>query len=212
MRMSDHNTAHPELAAVEVHGMTRGSFMLRGALAAGAVYGASAVAPFVSSALAQTSSTDVDILNFALTLEYLETAFYQEKAKQVGLGGLARHYAQEFGDQEAEHVAALAAAVKALGGTPVAKPTFVFPAHDERSFLALASTLENTGVGAYNGAAPLISSKSVLASAGEIVQVEARHAATIASLTGESPTPTGGFDKPLTKAEVLAAAGPLIKM
>src|SRR5271167_2268506 len=105
--MADQNVAHPELAGFEVHGMTRGSFILRGALAAGAVYGTSTVAPFVSSALAQTGSTDVDILNFALTLEYLESAFYQEKGKQVGLSGLAKHYAQEFGDQEAEHVAAL---------------------------------------------------------------------------------------------------------
>ncbi len=209
--MLDHNTAHPELAGVEVHGMTRGSFMLRGALAAGALYGTTAVAPFVSSALAQTDSTDVDILNFALTLEYLEAAFYGQKGKQVGLTGLAKHYAQEFGDQEAQHVAALTAAVKALGGTPVAMPTFVFPVHDQASFLALASTLENTGVGAYNGAAPMISSKAVLASAGEIVQIEARHAATINLLLGDSPTPNLGFDHALTKAQVLAAAGPLIK-
>lgn len=209
--MPDHHTAHPELDGVEVHGMTRGSFMLRGALAAGALYGTAAVAPFVSGALAQTNSTDVDILNFALTLEYLEAAFYGEKGKQVGLSGLAKHYAKEFGDQEAEHVAALAAAVKSLGGTPVAQPTFVFPVHDERSFLALASALENTGVGAYNGAAPMISSKAVLASAGEIVQVEARHAAAINLLLGDSPTPNLGFDKALTKAQVLAAAGPLIK-
>ena len=101
--------------------------------------------------------------------------------------------------------------MKQLGGTPVAKPTFVFPVSDQKSFLALASTLENTGVGAYNGAAPMISSKAVLASAGEIVQVEARHAAAINLLIGSSPTPNLGFDKALTKAQVLAAAGPLIK-
>jgi len=209
--MPDHHQAHPELADVEVSGMTRSSFILRGALTAGAIYGTSAVAPFVSSALAQTASTDVDILNFALTLEYLEAAFYQVTGKQVGLSGLAKHYAQEFGDQEAEHVAALTAAVKQLGGTPVAMPTFDFPVHDQQSFLALGSTLENTGVGAYNGAAPMISSKAVLASAGEIVQIEARHAAAINLLIGSSPTPNLGFDKPLTKSQVLAAAGPLIK-
>ncbi len=209
--MTNHHVAHPELAGTEVHGMTRASFIVRGALAAGAAYGTTAVAPFVTSALAQTDSTDVDILNFALTLEYLEAAFYQVTGRQVGLSGMAKHYAQEFGDQEAEHVAALTAAVKQLGGTPVARPTFAFPVSDQKSFLALASTLENTGVGAYNGAAPMISSKAVLASAGEIVQVEARHAAAINLLIGSTPTPNLGFDKPLTKAEVLAAAGPLIK-
>ena len=93
----------------------------------------------------------------------------------------------------------------------MAKPQFVFPVTDERSFLALASVLENTGVGAYNGAAPSIQNKAVLASAGSIVQVEARHAAAIDLLIGQSPTPDQGFDRPLTKAEVLAKAGPLIK-
>ena len=209
--MTENQLTDPQLAACEVHGMTRGSFILRGALAAGAVYGVGAVAPFVSSALAQTASGDADILNFALTLEYLEAEFYKVKGKQVGLSGQAKAYAQQFGDEEAAHVSALQAAIKQLGGTPVQKPHFVFPATDQASFLALASVLENTGVGAYNGAAPSISNKMVLASAGSIVQVEARHAAAINLLIGKSPTPTAGFDKPLTKQQVLAKAGPLIK-
>ena len=71
--------------------------------------------------------------------------------------------------------------------------------------------LENTGVGAYNGAAPSLQSKQVLASAGSIVQIEARHAAAIDLLIGKSPTPNEGFDKPLTKATVLGAVKPLIK-
>ncbi len=74
-----------ELGAVEVKGMTRSSFILRGAIAAGSVYGVSTVAPFVSQALAAGGSGDVEILNFALTLEYLESAFYNEKGKDVGL-------------------------------------------------------------------------------------------------------------------------------
>lgn len=203
--------ANPELAACEVHGMTRASFILRGALAAGAVYGTAAVSPFVSSALAQSGTSDVDILNFALTLEYLEADFYNKKAMQVGLSGEAKAYAKQFGEEEQAHVAALEAAIKQLGGQPVAKPTFVFPVTDEKSFLALASTLENTGVSAYNGAAPMISSKAVLASAGSIVQVEARHAAAINLLIDKSPTPSGGFDKPLTEGQVLVAVKPLIK-
>jgi hypothetical protein len=210
--MSNQELTNPELTGVEVHGITRGSFILRGALAAGAVYGTSAVAPFVSQALAETGGGDADILNFALTLEYLEADFYNVKGKAVGLSGQAKAYAKQFGAEEAEHVTALTAAIKSLGGKPVAKPTFVFPATSEKTFLALASVLENTGVGAYNGAGPSLKSKQVLASAGSIVQIEARHAAAIDLLIGKSPTPSGGFDKPLTEKEVLAKAGPLIKM
>jgi Ferritin-like domain len=209
--MSNQELTNPELTGIEVHGHTRASFILRGALAAGAVYGTTAVAPFVSQALAASGGGDVEILNFALTLEYLEANFYEVKGKQVGLSGMAKTYAKEFGSEEAEHVTALTAAIKSLGGTPVAKPAFLFPATNQKSFLALASVLENTGVGAYNGAAPSLQSKAVLASAGSIVQIEARHAAAINLLIGKSPTPNQGFDKPLTKTQVLAAAGPLIK-
>jgi rubrerythrin len=209
--MTDHEIASPELAACEVHGMTRSAFILRGALAAGAFYGTASVAPFVSQAFAETGGGDAEILNFALTLEYLEADFYNVKSKTVGLSGEAKKYARQFGAEESAHVIALAAAIKQLGGKPVAKPTFVFPATREKSFLALASVLENTGVGAYNGAAPSLQSKQVLASAGSIVQIEARHAAAIDLLIGKSPTPNQGFDRPLTKKEVLAAAGPLIK-
>jgi Ferritin-like domain len=203
--------ASPRLAGVEVHGLTRASFILRGAMVAGAAYGASAVSPFVAHALAAGGGGDAEILNFALTLEYLEADFYNVKAKEVGLKGQAKSYASLFGEEEQDHVVALTGFIKQLGGKPVAKPTFVFPASDESSFLALASVLENTGVGAYNGAAPSVKSKTVLAGAGSIVQVEARHAAAIDLLIGKSPTPSGGFDVPLSKTEVLAKAGPLIK-
>jgi hypothetical protein len=201
----------PELADVEVHGITRASFMLRGALAAGAVYGVSAVTPFVSQALAGAGGGDVEILNFALTLEYLESDFYNVKGRELALSGQAKIYAKLFGEEEQAHVQALRTVIGQLGGKPVTKPTFVFPASSQSSFLALASVLENTGVGAYNGAAPSLQSKQVLASAGSIVQIEARHAAAINLLIGMSPTPNQGFDIPLTKAQVLAKAGPLIK-
>jgi hypothetical protein len=189
-----HEIASPELAACEVHGVTRSAFILRGA-----------------QAFAATGGGDAEILNFALTLEYLEADFYNVKGKAVGLSGQAKRYAKEFGAEESAHVLALTAAIKQLGGKPVAKPTFVFPATDEKSFLELASVLENTGVGAYNGAGPSLQSKQVLASAGSIVQVEARHAAAIDLLIGKSPTPNEGFDKPLTKATVLGAVKALIK-
>ncbi len=204
------NIESPELGAVEVHGMTRSSFVLRGALIAGAAYGATAVGPFVSNALGAGTS-DLEILNFALTLEYLETNFYKVKAKAVGLSGEAKTLAAMFADQESEHVAALSQAIKQNGGTPVKQPTFVFPATNQASFLKLAYVLENTGVGAYNGAGPALSSPALLTAAGSIVQVEARHAAAIGLLINEPVTPTGAFDTPLTKNQVLAKAGPLIK-
>ena len=209
--MTKSKIASPELAAIEVPTLTRSSFILRGAMAAGAMYGASAVGPYVSNALAASGSTDIEILNFALTLEYLETEFYEVKGKAVGLSGEARSLAAQLGDQEAQHVAALTKAISAAGGTPAKKPRFAFPVTDQASFLKLAYVLENTGVGAYNGAGPSLSNPQYLAAAGSIVQVEARHAAAIGLLTGESVTPSGGFDKPLTKPQVLAKAGPLIK-
>jgi hypothetical protein len=203
--------ANPELGAVEIHGMSRASFILRGAMTAGAAYGATAVGPFVSSAFAATAPSDVDILNFALTLEYLETNFYKVKGKAVGLSGEAKSLAALFGSEEAEHVGALTQAIKNGGGTPVKMPTFSFPVTDEKSFLALAYTLENVGVGAYNGAAPSLQNPELLSVAGSIVQVEARHAASIALLTGQAITPNHAFDVPMSKAAVLKAAGPLIK-
>lgn len=209
--MSDNKLANQQPAAFDVRGMTRSSFILRGALATGAAYGMGSVAPFVSRALAQSGEGDVGILNFALTLEYLESDFYNVKGAQVGLSGQAKAYAKLFGEEEQAHVEALTAAIKQLGATAVKKPTFVFPATDQKSFLALASVLENTGVGAYNGAAPSIQNKQVLAEAGGIVQIEARHAAAINLLIDKSPTPSQGFDVPLSKAKVLATAGPLIK-
>ncbi len=89
-------------------------------------------------------------------------------------------------------------------------PTFSFPISDEASFLKLAQTLEDTGVSAYNGAAPSIKSTEVLAAAGGIVQIEGRHAGIIRLLNGVDPAPDT-FDPTKTEGQVLAAVKPLIK-
>jgi hypothetical protein len=206
--MNENDYANPELAAIEVHGMSRGSFITRGALATGALYGTTAVGSFVTQAFAQGGG-DVDILNFALTLEYLEAAFYKEALSKAGLSGQVKKIAREIGDHENQHVAALTSAIKKAGGKPVAAPKVAFPLSDEASFLKLAEVFEDTGVAAYDGAAPMIKSKEVLGAAGSIVQVEARHAAAIRFLAGNDPT-LGAFDKTLKKDEVLKAVKPFI--
>ncbi len=207
--MTKETLAIPELEGVEIHGTTRGAFLLRATLAAGAVYGAGAVAPFVKQAMAQGGMGDVDIVNYALTLELLETAFYK-KGESLKLSSEVKKLASQFGKDEAEHVDALTATVKKLGGKPPKKPTFTFPVKDEKSFLKLAVTLEDTGVSAYNGAAPMIKSKDVLKAAGTIVQIEGRHAAAIRLAAGEDPAPEA-FDKALEMQAVLDAVKPFIK-
>ncbi len=209
--MTDIDLATPEqlLDGVEIHGVTRGSFIMKGALAASAAYGATAAAPFVSQALAQSGGGDLEILNFALTLEYLEAAFYK-KAQGLSLSGEAKAAASKFGDQEQQHVDAIKGTIKKLGGKPVKAPGVSFPIKDQKSFLKLAQVFEDTGVSAYNGAAPSIKSTEVLAAAGSIVQIEARHAAAIRLMLGMSPAPDA-FDKTLEKAAVLKAVKPFIK-
>jgi len=202
----------PELAVVEVENMDRSAFLLKGALAAGALYGAAAVSPFVRRAFSQGSSGDVDILNFALTLEHLETAFYEQALNEVkGLSGESADLAELLRDHEAEHVEALSATISDLGGKPVKAPKVDFGEAfaSEDAFLKTAITFEDTGVSAYNGAAPMIESKELLATAGSIVQIEGRHAAAVRFAAGESPAPNA-FDPTMSKDEVLKAVDPFL--
>lgn len=211
--MSSEKLVAPELAAIDIKGVSRQSFIMRGAVAAGAVYGLGAVSPFVREALAQEGGGDVEILNFALTLEYLEAAFYTQALKQTkGLSGDVKSLAKEIRKNENEHVAALMSTIEDLGGTPVKAPGVDFgnAFANQKSFLKLAQTFEDTGVSAYNGAAPGIESKDVLAAAGSIVQIEARHAAAI-RLLNRKPISDGGFDKALDMQAVLDAVKPFVQ-
>jgi rubrerythrin len=199
----------PELAAVEFEPISRGAVIAKGALGAAALYGAVAAGPFVRRAFAQAGSGDIEILNFALTLEYLEAAFYTRAVDQVDLGMETRKFASTIRDDEDEHVNALRETIKGLGGKPVKAPRVEFPFSDEAAFLELAQTLEDTGVSAYNGAGPAIKSKELLATAGSIVQVEARHAARIRLARNQPPAPDA-FDKTLSTKQVLGAVKPFI--
>jgi rubrerythrin len=212
--MKNEEIANPELAGVELvensgGDLSRADVILKGALAAGAVYGTLMVGPYVRKALAMSGGGDVAIVNFALTLEYLETAFYEEAKKRAGASGELKSLIGLLAEDEKQHVEALSATVKQLGGKPASEPKFDFPYNGTAGFLKLAQTLEDTGVSAYNGAGPAIKSKDVLAAAGSIVQVEARHAAAIRLQNSAEPAPDA-FDPSLDEAQVLKAVEPLI--
>ena len=160
---------------------------------------------------------DIGVLNYALTLEHLEYAFYRD-----GIGGLS-FGTDTFGqsiaanleavrDHEGAHVAALTEVIVGLGGTPVAEASYDFgDAYGSvNAFLLTAAALENTGVKAYDGAARYIANPDLLTAAGSIVAVEARHAAYLNHLLGEVPFPLA-FEETLTPAEVLEIAGPFIR-
>lgn len=210
--MNDQVQASPELAAIEVESLNRSTFLVRGVLAAGALYGAASMTPIIRKAFAQGGSMgDIEVLNFALTLEYLEAAFYKEGAGVKGLSDEVAGYVETFGGEEQEHVDALKATITDLGGKPVEAPAVDFgdAFSSQDKFIQTAITFEDLGVSAYNGAAPSIESKDLLATAGGIVQVEARHAATIRFAAGEDPTPQA-FDEALTMDEVLDAVQPFL--
>lgn len=201
---------NPELAAIEVDGVERSDLLMKGVLAAGAVFGLGAVGPFVRNAFAADGGGDVEILNFALTLEYLESAFYKEAKTRAGAKGDLKELINLISADEDAHVKALAGTIKKLGGKPVKAPKVEFPYSDTKGFLKLAQTFEDTGVSAYNGAAPSIKSKEILAAAGSIVQVEARHAAAIRMQNKQPPAPDA-FEPALDMAQVLKAVKPFVK-
>jgi hypothetical protein len=175
---------------------------------------AGASSPALARLAAQEDfADDIDVLNYALTLEHLEAAFY-EMASQYELGedpygNAINDYVAVIGEHEAAHVATLTQVITDLGGEPVARAEYDFGVTDAQSFLMTAATLENVGVAAYDGAGAAIQNPDLLTAAGSIVAVEARHAAYLNVVTGQSAFPAA-FETPMTKTEVLDAAGPFI--
>ena len=158
------------------------------------------------------SAGDLEIANFALTLEYLEMDFYAQALDAGIVGSDALPYIEATYAHESAHVDALVGLITEAGGTPVAKPTFTFgdALASESSFLNTAATLEITGVGAYLGAAPMISEPSVLAAAGSIVGVEGEHVVAINYLLGVVPPANMAFPEALSQDAVLAAIAPFM--
>jgi hypothetical protein len=157
-----------------------------------------------------SAAGDLKIVNYALTLEYIEADFYAKVASSGLFKGAQLDTIKMFGDQEAQHVDALTATVKKLGGTPAPKPKTKFPLKDAMSVLKLAATVENLGAAAYLGQAGSIKNKEVLAAALSIHTVEARHASALNTLLGKGVTPDGAFAKPVSMADVLPKVKPFI--
>jgi len=157
-----------------------------------------AVGAIFNKAYAQTPASlgVVDVLNFALRLEYLESFFYQQRTSLTGLSTTNSAALTQIATDEANHVAFLRTVITSLGGTPVTAPTaatFDFTAKglfvgyntNVTTYLALAQSFEDLGVRAYKGAAPLtavMANKAVLTAALNIHSIEARHASQIRAM------------------------------
>jgi ferritin-like protein len=180
--------------------------------AAGA--GAAAGSVFLSrKAFAQGAGGDVDIANFALTLEYLEAEFYSLALDAGVLSGDALGVVENLASHEQQHVDAIVGLLEGAGATPVEKPEFTFPAgtfSSQGAILDLAATFEPVGVGAYLGAAPMIQSPDILAAAGSIAGVEGEHVVAVNWLLGVVPYANEAFPAAMTQDEVLAAVSPFI--
>jgi hypothetical protein len=204
-------------AAEQVSGDTRLGFIKKAGLAGGAmVSGGAVLSALAPNALASTQvgrppakfgKGDIGILNYALTLEYLEAAFYNgATAAKLPLSPQAAVFLETVTKDENEHVKFLK---KALGRKAAAEPKFDFKGANTNveTFMATAEVLENTGVHAYSGQALNIKNPAYVKAAVSILTIEARHASVIGLLNGSKGmiTPNGAFDTPYTAQKVLAA-------
>jgi rubrerythrin len=154
---------------------------------------------------------DVGVLNYALTLEYLEADFYARGVAANILGEDAK-FIGPIAQHEAAHVQALLSTLQQLGATPVTRPAFKYPDGtftNRDKFLATAQTFEETGVKAYHGQVPVINDKNILAAAASIAGVESRHAAVIADILGKKQVPAP-FESHAGIAETVTAIKPFM--
>ena len=164
-------------------------------------------------ASAQDDSGDVDILNYALTLEYLEADFYRRGGRVGSLSRRERSVLEAIGEHEGAHVEAITAAVEELGGKPARKPSFKYPGGvfaRRAKYLDTAFDLQAWAVRAYHGQVTFIKSKALLGAAASIAGVESRHAAILADLTGRDPFPAP-LEQPAGMGRVLEVVRPFVK-
>jgi rubrerythrin len=185
-------------------GSSRPEFLARAIVAGGALAaGGILVGGFAPrGASAPSAAQDKRILNFALLLEYLESAFYDEAFAKGKLSGDLLAYVSVVRRHEQEHVDFLKTA---LGREARKRPSFEFgPAtSDPARVIAAAITLEELMIAAYNGQAANLT-KPTLAMAAKIVSVEARHAGWIRAIAGKNPAPNA-TDRPGTAAAEVQA-------
>ena len=151
------------------------------------------------------SRADLDVVNYALTLEYLEEDFYSDVVDSGVLSGREADLAGKIRDNESEHVRALEAVAKDLGGVAVERPATDFGSVLEGGrdrVIGVAADLEGTGAGAYLAEASNLTNPDILASALAIHTVEARHAAVLNLLAGRPPLPDGAFATPIGRSDV----------
>ena len=207
----------PTLAAVARQPGNRRT-LVKGALAASStVLGLEAVlAEPGNGRPGRGRAKDVEVLNYALTLEHLEYAFYRDGLDEfserdfAAAGFAAADYGRlvELREHEEAHVKALTDVIRRRGGTPVRAACYDFgDAYDAvAKFLATAQLLENTGVAAYDGAIATLRAPDLRLVAATIATVEARHAAYLNLVNGDNPFPAA-FDEPMSAALILAAVG-----
>jgi len=160
---------------------------------------------------------DTDVLQFALTAEFLETSFYQQGFQQfpasdflaLGLQQADVDNLISIGSSEQEHVEFLLSAISATGTAPVAPCTYKFGFTTAAAMVATAAVLENIGVSAYLGAAGLVSDKSILTAAAQILTVEARHQTFVRTASKMAAVPSA-FDTPLSVRSVFTLAAQFI--
>ena len=195
-----------------VAGDTRSDLFRKAAIGGGALVGGGLLLngfPELASAAKPSKKQDVKILNYALTLEYLEAAFYNEGLAKAGASGALLEATKLIAKHENAHVKFLKGA---LGKAAVKKPSFDFgmATSNPADFLKTAVVLEDTGVKAYSGQATRIKQAAVVRSAVSILTVEARHAAYLRGLNGQTFAPRT-FDTAASMKTVLKAAGGFIK-
>ena len=154
---------------------------------------------------------DAAILQFAYQLELLEGIFYDEG---VNAGLFKDDFLAQVAairDHEFAHADALAATITDLGAEVPATPDFTYPDGvftDVVAFLELAATFEPVGIGAYQGAAPALKSKDILAAALSIHNTECQHRAAINVLNLVVPPNNVAFEEALPLPDVQAAVEP----
>lgn len=166
----------------------------------------------------QTAVTsDLSILNYALTLEHLEATFYNQGMANftckhftdAGFDKSVYAYFQQIQSHENTHVATLTSVIQSLNGTAVPVCQYDFKVTDVKHFVATAKALETTGVSAYIGASSQIIDKDLLTAAATILSVEARHAAYLRQISQQSPFPNP-FDISLDQSEIVSIASQFI--